>query len=87
MLELEDQDAIVLYRVGNEIFATEDLCSHAEASLSQGDQQGFVIACPQHGGEFDVRTGKAVHYPAFSPVTTFPVRLDGNDVYLDFDAS
>lgn len=85
-VEIPDRDSIALYRVKDQIYATEDLCSHAEASLTEGDQRGHVIECPQHGGEFDVRTGKALRYPAFSAIATFPVRLDGEDVYVDVDA-
>jgi nitrite reductase/ring-hydroxylating ferredoxin subunit len=77
-----DGEDVALFRVGDEVFALEDLCSHAEASLSEGEQSGYCITCPQHGGRFDVRTGKATHFPAFSPVRRFDIRIEGNDIML-----
>lgn len=76
-------DEIAVFRVGDEIFAIDDICSHAEASLSEGDQHGYTVECPRHGGRFDIRTGKATHFPAFSPVRTFSVKVEGNDVLVD----
>ncbi len=78
-----DGEDVALFRVGDEVFALEDLCSHAEASLSEGEQQDYCITCPQHGGQFDVRTGKATHFPAFSPVKCFPVQVQGDDVFIE----
>jgi 3-phenylpropionate/trans-cinnamate dioxygenase ferredoxin subunit len=74
---------VALFRVGNEYFALDDLCSHAEASLSEGDQYGHIIECPRHGGRFDIRTGKAKHFPAFSPVSAFPVKVEDGGLFVD----
>jgi 3-phenylpropionate/trans-cinnamate dioxygenase ferredoxin subunit len=76
---------IALFRVGNDVFAIDDLCSHAQASLSEGEQHGHVVECPRHGGRFDIRTGKAKHFPAFSPVRTFPVKIEEDGVFVDVD--
>lgn len=73
---------VSLFRVGDEVFALEDLCSHAEASLSEGEQRSFCITCPQHGGQFDVRTGAAIHFPAFSPVRTYPTQIRDGQVFV-----
>lgn len=81
LVELEDED-VTLFRVGSEVFATEDVCTHAEASLSEGEQEGYRITCPRHGGQFDIRTGRATHFPAFSPIRTFPVSIREGDVYI-----
>lgn len=74
---------VAVFRVGEEFFAIDDLCSHAEASLVEGDQYEYIIECPRHGGRFDIRTGKAKHFPAFSPVRTFPVKVEDGDLYVD----
>lgn len=81
LVEFEEED-VTLFRVGDEVFATEDLCTHAEASLSEGEQAGYLITCPRHGGQFDIRTGRATHFPAFSPIRTFPVSIKHGEVYI-----
>ena len=74
---------IAVFRVGSDGFAIDDLCSHAEASLSEGDQYEYIVECPRHGGRFDIRTGKARHFPAFSPIRTFPVKIEDGAIYVD----
>ncbi len=66
-----------------QIFALDDVCSHAEATLSEGEQHGRILECPRHGGQFDIRTGKAVHYPAFAPVATYPTKVQDGAIYID----
>ncbi|NMP21182.1 non-heme iron oxygenase ferredoxin subunit [Sulfobacillus sp. DSM 109850] len=76
---------VAVFRVENEFYAIDDLCSHAEASLSEGEQFGYIVECPRHGGRFDIRTGKAKHFPAFSPVRTFPVKVEDGSIYIDVE--
>lgn len=83
LLVVVESDDIALFRVKNDIFATDDLCTHAEASLVEGDQEGYIITCPRHGGQFDIRTGAPKHFPVFSPIRTYPVRIEGDDVYIE----
>jgi 3-phenylpropionate/trans-cinnamate dioxygenase ferredoxin subunit len=73
---------VALYNCDGTFYATDDNCSHAEASLSEGFLQGCEIECPLHGGRFDVRTGKATWSPAFVPVATYAVQVDGDDVLV-----
>src|SRR5690625_4171586 len=65
-----DGHKIALYNVDGTIYATDDTCSHAEASLSEGCLRGDEIECPKHGARFNVRTGEALSLPAWSPVDT-----------------
>lgn len=81
---VQDQ-AIALYRVGDEVFATDDTCSHAEASLSEGSYTGYTVTCPRHGGQFDIRDGRAVKMPAVSPIETFPVRVKNGRVLIQLE--
>ena len=74
---------VVLVRDGDEVFAVEDMCSHALYPLSEGDVEDCHIECLLHGSRFDLRTGKPDALPATEPVATFPVRVDGDDVYVD----
>ncbi|MCS7223303.1 MAG: non-heme iron oxygenase ferredoxin subunit [Armatimonadetes bacterium] len=76
---------IALYRIGeDEFYATDDVCSHDEASLSEGwFADRYIIECPRHGARFDVRTGKVVRMPAAYPVRTFPIRIDGDRIFVE----
>lgn len=74
---------VAVFRIGDEVFALDDLCSHAQASLSEGEQMGNIVECPRHGGRFDIRTGKAKHFPAFSPVQTYRAKVEDDGIYVD----
>ena len=70
--------SICVVKVGQEVFAIDDTCSHSDASLSEGDVEKFEIECWLHGAAFDVRTGEAVSMPATQSVKTYAVRVDGD---------
>ena len=53
-----------------------DRCSHAEASLSEGELFGYDVECPRHGSEFDVRTGRPASLPATRPVPVYQVKVE-----------
>jgi nitrite reductase/ring-hydroxylating ferredoxin subunit len=78
-----DDREIAIFNVDGELFATDDICSHEEASLSEGELDGHVVECPLHGARFDVRTGKALSLPAVRPVDTFPVRVVDGKVEVE----
>ena len=75
----------------DEVFAIENLCSHAEVALSEGEvastDGGCQIECWLHGSMFDLRTGKPTNLPATEPVATFPVDVRGSDVYVDTETT
>ena len=73
---------VCVARVGDEVFAISDICSHAEANLSEGEYKGYVIECWLHGAEFDLRTGEAITLPAVAPVKTYRVSRDENVVSI-----
>ena len=77
-----DGVAVCLTRVGDEVFAVEDTCTHSEASLSDGEVSGTKIECWLHGAEFDLRTGEALTPPATSALKTFKVEVNGNQVVV-----
>jgi len=84
-VELAELDVAVI-KVGDEIFAIEDLCSHAEFPLSDGDVAGCTIECMLHGSRFDLRSGKPTGPPATRPVPVFPTSVVAGDVYADLSA-
>jgi 3-phenylpropionate/trans-cinnamate dioxygenase ferredoxin subunit len=78
-----DDMEIAVARAGDEVFAIQDLCSHAEVALSEGDVEDCTIECWLHGSRFDLRTGKPTGLPATEPVATFPIEVRADGVYVD----
>jgi 3-phenylpropionate/trans-cinnamate dioxygenase ferredoxin subunit len=82
---------LAIARDGEEVFAVEDVCSHAEVALSEGEvasnDGGCQIECWLHGSMFDLRTGKPTNLPATEPVATFAVDVRDGDVYVDTDTT
>src|SRR3954447_6147660 len=85
-VELADID-IAVVRFEGRIYALADMCSHAEVPLSEGDVEEFkgapTIECWLHGSCCDLRTGDPTNLPATEPVSVSPVRVEGEDVYVD----
>jgi 3-phenylpropionate/trans-cinnamate dioxygenase ferredoxin subunit len=77
---------VAIVRNGDDVYAIEDECSHAQVALSEGEVEGCEIECWMHGSRFDLRTGKPTGPPATEPVPIFPVRIDGADVLVDIDS-
>lgn len=77
-----DQYRIAMFRIGSEVYAIGDRCSHAEASLAEGELFEFDVECPRHGSEFDIRTGEPDSFPATRPVPTYAVEVDEGVVYV-----
>src|SRR5919204_4066563 len=80
--EVGDHEVAVC-NVDGEFFAIDDLCTHDGGSLDQGALEDAEIECPRHGARFDVRTGAAVQLPAFEPVETHAVRVEGDTIQVD----
>jgi 3-phenylpropionate/trans-cinnamate dioxygenase ferredoxin subunit len=80
-------DRIAMFRIGDEVFAVGDRCSHAEASLAEGEVFDHEVECPRHGSEFDLRTGKPLSLPATKPVPTYEVTIEDGVVYLLWEES
>ncbi|MBV8246802.1 MAG: non-heme iron oxygenase ferredoxin subunit [Candidatus Eremiobacteraeota bacterium] len=74
---------IMLCSCDGAIYAIEDVCTHDGGPLDQGELDECRITCPRHGATFDVRTGEALTLPAVLPVSTYTVRVDGDDVYVE----
>jgi phenylpropionate dioxygenase-like ring-hydroxylating dioxygenase large terminal subunit len=74
---------IALYWLGDEIFATHGICTHALAFLSDGWVEDGKIECPLHQGQFDIRTGKALCSPVTEDLRVYPVKRDGDDILIN----
>jgi len=80
-VNLDGQD-ICVARVGDEVFAVGDLCSHADVSLSEGEVEGHFIECWLHGSRFALRTGEPESLPATTAVPLFTTSRDGDTVTI-----
>jgi nitrite reductase (NADH) small subunit/3-phenylpropionate/trans-cinnamate dioxygenase ferredoxin subunit len=74
---------LMLVRVGEQIHALGDVCTHQGGPLSDGKLSGARVTCPWHGWQFDVRTGQCLFPPRGGAVPRYPVRIDGDDVWVD----
>lgn len=73
---------ISLFRCDGEIFALDDTCTHADASLAEGWVEDCQVECPLHGAAFDLRNGHALCPPATRAVATHKVEVRGDEVWL-----
>ena len=73
---------IALYEVDGAIFATDNLCTHGAARLSDGFLEGSEIECPLHQGRFDVCTGKAMCAPLTQDIQTYPVQIKDQRIWI-----
>lgn len=74
--------AIALYNLDGTVYATDEICSHAYASLADGFVDGETIECPLHGATFSIKTGEALTPPAVEPLATYAVRVEGDDILV-----
>jgi len=77
--------AILLVNLDGEFYAIEDVCTHDGSEISSGCLIEGSMECPRHGARFDVKTGEVTAPPAYEPVDTFPVRVEGGIVQVRDD--
>jgi naphthalene 1,2-dioxygenase ferredoxin component len=76
---------IALYELDGDILATDDICTHAYAKLSDGWMEKGEIECPLHAGRFDIKTGKATAPPCVDDLKTYPTRVEGGEIQVKLD--
>ncbi len=76
---------IALYEVAGDVFATDNICTHGHARMSDGFLEGKEIECPLHQGRFDVCTGQALCAPLTDNIKTYTVRIENMRVMLKLD--
>ena len=76
---------VAMFRVGDAIYAIGDRCSHAEASLAEGEVFDDEVECPRHGAAFSLIDGDALTLPATTAVPIYKVDVEDDVVYLTID--
>lgn len=89
--DIDDEDAICVTQEGRKLaiffvegtyYATDNLCTHDVANLSEGFVDGATIECPLHQAVFCLKTGRALAAPAEKSVRTYPVKVEGGDIVV-----
>lgn len=81
-VDLEDGRALAVYHLEGAFYATDDLCTHGDASLAEGEIEGCNILCPFHLGSFDIRTGEPTGAPCSVALRTYAVTVEDGEVLL-----
>lgn len=82
-LSIDGRAPIALYNLDGDYFATDDTCTHGDASLAEGDIEGAEIICPFHLGAFDIRTGEVTAAPCSQAIQIYPVARCGDDLVIN----
>ena len=75
----------LLANVNGNFYVTDELCTHEDWSLANGALKDHCVECPLHGSRFDLRTGKPQEEPATESLRTYPVQVEGEDIYIELD--
>jgi 3-phenylpropionate/trans-cinnamate dioxygenase ferredoxin subunit len=81
-----DDRTIAIFHLDDGYYGIEDVCTHDGGPLAEGILEGNVIECPRHGARFDVKTGAVLSLPAVTPVPTFEVRLEGDEIQVKWSS-
>jgi 3-phenylpropionate/trans-cinnamate dioxygenase ferredoxin subunit len=73
---------VALFNIKGQLYCIEDVCTHDDGPLAEGELDGYAIACPRHGAKFDVRDGEVLSMPAVKPVPSYEVKVEGHDIYI-----
>lgn len=77
-----EQHPVLLANVDGSVYACDDTCTHEDSSLSLGCLKGDLVKCTLHGSWFNVRSGEPTEEPADTPLRTYPVRIDQEDIFV-----
>jgi 3-phenylpropionate/trans-cinnamate dioxygenase ferredoxin subunit len=81
VFDVEDRK-IAVFRLEDGFYAIEDICTHDGGPLAEGEIEEDQVICPRHGARFNIKTGDALTLPAVTPVESYPVRVEGNELFI-----
>ena len=82
-----DEQPIVVFNIGGQIFAIADVCSHDDGQLGDGELEGYEVNCPRHGATFDVRNGRVLSLPAIVDIPAYPTRIVDGQIEIGLPPS
>ena len=74
VIDLDGTD-VAIFKIDDEFFAIEDVCSHDGTEIASGELDGDEIICPRHGARFCIKTGAVKSAPAYEDIHSYPVRI------------
>jgi 3-phenylpropionate/trans-cinnamate dioxygenase ferredoxin component len=79
-----DGKEILVVNIDGIYHAINDTCTHAGASLSEGNLDGYIITCGWHGAKFDCKTGKLSAFPAkIKDIGSYRVVIESENIFLE----
>ena len=73
---------VLIANAGGAVFATDNTCTHEDASLSCGVLKGTIVRCPLHGATFDLRDGAPLDEPAEAPLRCHEVKIEDGAIFV-----
>lgn len=84
-VQLEGLPPLAVFRLDDDVFVTDDTCTHGDASLCDGFVEDGQVECPWHAGKFDIRSGAATAFPAVAPIRVYRTRVVDGQVSIVVD--
>ncbi|MFM0063953.1 MocE family 2Fe-2S type ferredoxin [Paraburkholderia aspalathi] len=90
--DIEDEDVMrfdhagrtyAIYRVNDNVYASDGLCTHEHVHLSDGLVMDHVIECPKHNGRFDIRDGRPLCAPVCEKLKTYPAKIEAGRILIE----
>jgi len=83
--EVEEYRVALFKLADNRYYAIDDLCTHEDASLADGSVDGEIVSCPLHGAQFNIISGASLSLPALHGVNSYPVSVEGGEIFIIVD--
>lgn len=77
---------IAVVNVRGTVYAVDDTCTHEDQSLAAGPVVGEILVCPKHGSRFHLPSGRVLSLPAVRPVSTYPVKVEGDAILVSLES-
>jgi len=85
-VSLKDRNVLVAHTADG-IFVADEMCTHEDARLCDGNLSGTLVKCPLHGSRFDLTSGKVLDDPATENLTIYPTTIDDDAVFITLESS
>jgi len=82
-VEVDGVPICLVHAEDDHFYAINDICTHEDYSLSEGDLWEMSVECPRRGSRFDVRTGKVTGLPAVIPAKPYPVTIENEEIFVE----